>query len=122
MVSPNRELAGGSMATVMTEQSPIEVLERRLEDLLVKYEKSRVENTQQTSEIAHFKQELIELNAENKQQRQEIASLRQEIADLKQENALMRQEGNQLKQERDVVKERINKLIGQVDEHLQQLV
>jgi len=110
------------MATVMTEQSPIEVLERRLEDLLVKYEKSRVENTQQTSEIAHFKQELIELNAENKQQRQEIASLRQEIADLKQENALMRQEGNQLKQERDVVKERINKLIGQVDEHLQQLV
>lgn len=54
-----------------TEQNPVELLERRLEDLVTRYERLRVENAS-------------------------------------------------LKQERDMIKERINKLVGQLDQQLEQ--
>ena len=106
------------MPTLTVESSPIESLERHLEDLLVKYEKSRQENVGLRSELATQKTEIVELTQDTKANRHEIAQLKAEIAELKGENAGLRAEGSQLKQDREVIKERITRLIGQVDERV----
>lgn len=110
------------MPTVATEQSPIEVLETRLEDLLGRYERATQENGKLEEDLSAKRKEITDLNQESREQRQEISGLRAELAALKQDNASLKQEGEKLKEERDLIKERINKLIGQVDEHLQQLI
>lgn len=110
------------MAPVAVEVSPIEALERRLEDLLVKYERSRQENMGLRQEGGQLKEEIVRLNGETRDYRQEIAELKSTVGEQKSEIAALRAEGGQLKSERDLVKERINKLIGQVDEHLGTLV
>jgi chromosome segregation ATPase len=106
------------MATLTVDASPIEGLERKLEDLLARYERSKQENAGLRQEITNLKDEIVHLNSESKQQRQEIAALKSEIVDLKNENASLKAEGSSLKSDRDVIKERINKLLGQVEEHL----
>lgn len=103
------------MATLTVEQSPIESLERRLEDLLVKYEKSRQENAGLRQEVSSAKDEIVTLTRDGKEQRHEISGLKAEIAELKAENAGLKSEGSQLKQDREAIKERITLLIGQVD-------
>ena len=106
------------MATLSVEASPVEALEKRLEDLLGRYERSRQENAGCKAEIVALKSEVAQLNAEGKSQRQEIAQLKSEIAEMKSDNAALRAEGQTLKADRDTVRERISRLIGQVEERL----
>ena len=108
------------MATVAVDSTPVEALERRLEDFLSRYERGRQENASLKQELGECRTEIIELTQEGKAQRGEIASLRAEIAELKGENATLRAEGSQLKTERESIKDRITRLIGQVDERLVQ--
>jgi chromosome segregation ATPase len=109
---------GGSMATMAVETSPVEALEKRLEDLLGRFERSRQENSGSKTEVAALKSEVALLTSEGKTQRQEIAQLKSEVAELKSDNAALRAEGKTLKADRDTVRERISRLIGQVEERL----
>ena len=108
------------MATVAVETSPVESLEHRLEDLLGRYERARQENTGLKQDLGECRAEIAELTQEGKAQRGEISSLRAEIAELKGENATLRAEGSQMKTERESVKDRITRLISQVDQRLVQ--
>jgi chromosome segregation ATPase len=112
------EIEGGSMATTAVEASPVEALEKRLEDLLGRYERSRTDHAGAKTEIAALKSEVALLTQEGKTQRHEIAQLKAEIAELKSDNAALRAEGLALKTDRDTVRERISRLIGQVEERL----
>jgi chromosome segregation ATPase len=108
------------MPTAVAEVGPIEGLERKLEDLLSRYEKSCRENAELRSALSETKAELAQVVQEGKLQRQEIGALKAEIQELKAENAALKAESASLKNDRETIKERIARLISQVEEHLVQ--